>query len=94
MTREHHRTDSCGNDDHGGDDVRDPVASFEIEHGVGLVEVEVRSERHDEVCDGLRCDHGEARHQGSANERDPSRRSSRSNPSPSALRLPVVRYGM
>ena len=62
-----------------------PLLLFEIEDGVRLAEVEVRSERHDEVRDGLRCDHGEARHQGSANERDPSRRSSRSNP-------PRVRY--
>ena len=85
-TGEHDRTDCCGNDDGGGDDVRDAVASFEIEDGVGLAEVEVRSERHDEVRDGLCCDQGEARQQGSANERDPGRRSSRSNPSPSALR--------
>ena len=53
-------------------------AKFEIEDGVRLGEVEVRSERHEEVRDGLSCDHGDARRQGSANEREPSRRSLRS----------------
>ena len=35
---------------------------------------------------GQRCDHGKRRHQGSANQREPSRRSLRRNPSPSPLR--------
>ena len=43
MTGEHNGTDSCGDNDHGGDDVRDTVASVEIECGVSLVESEVRS---------------------------------------------------
>ena len=82
VARERNGTDSGGNDDEGGDDVRDTVASGEIEGGVRLVESEVRSERHEEVSAGLRSDHGKAHHQGSANERDPSRSLPRSHPSP------------